>query len=58
VNDLKLQLESLNPDIRVAPGDAHANRNPRSLDWSRFKNEFAFSTTSIAERLRTAAGTI
>jgi len=58
VNDLKLQLQSLNPNIRVALGDAHANGNPRLLDWSRFKNEFAFSTTSIAERLRTAAGTI
>jgi hypothetical protein len=55
---LKLQLQSLNPNIRVALGDAHANGNPRLLDSSRFKNEFAFSTTSIAERLRTAAGTI
>ena len=44
--------------VTFALGDAHANGNPRLLDWSRFKNEFAFSTTSIAERLRTAAGTI
>ena len=58
VNDLKLQLESLNPKIRVALGDGYAKGNPRLLDWSRFKNEFAFSTTSIAERLRTAAATI
>lgn len=56
VNDLKLQLESLNPSIRVALGDAYAKGNPRLLDWSRFKNEFAFSTTPIADRLQKAAG--
>jgi UDP-glucose 4-epimerase len=55
VNDLKLQLESLNPSIRVALGDAHAKGNPRRLDWSRFKNEFAFSTTPISDRLQAAA---
>ena len=56
VNNLKLHLESLNPNIRVALGDAHAKGNPRLLDWSRFKNEFAFSTTPIADRLQKAAG--
>jgi len=49
-------LESLNPSIRVALGDAYAKGNPRLLDWSRFKNEFAFSTTPIADRLQKAAG--
>ena len=57
VNDLKLQLESLNPSIRIALGDAYAKGNPRLLDWSRFKNEFAFSTTPISDRLQAAAGT-
>lgn len=55
VHDLKLQLQSLNPDIRVTLGEAHANGNPRLLDWSRLKNEFAFSTTPIADRLQAAA---
>jgi nucleoside-diphosphate-sugar epimerase len=56
VNDLKLQLESLNPNIRVALGDAYAKGNPRLLDWTRFKNEFAFSATPMADRLQTTAG--
>ncbi len=56
VNELKQKLESLNPNIRVGLGDSHAEGNPRLLDWTRFQNEFAFSTISIAERLRTAAG--
>ena len=57
VNELKEKLESLNPNIRVALGDSHAKGNPRLLDWTRFQNEFAFSTIPIADRLRTAAGT-
>jgi nucleoside-diphosphate-sugar epimerase len=57
VNDLKLQLESLNPSIRIALGDAYAKGNPRLLDWSRFKNEFAFSTTPISDRLQATAAT-
>lgn len=56
VGELKKKLESLNPNIRVVLGDAYANGNPRVLDWTRFKNEFAFSTISIAERLQTTAG--
>ena len=58
VNDLKLQVESLNPNIRVALGDAYAEGNPRLLDWTRFKDEFAFSTTPIADRLQKAAGVV
>ena len=58
MNDLKLQLESLNPNIRVALGDAYAKGNPRLLDWTRFKNEFAFSTTSIADRLQSGSGNV
>jgi UDP-glucose 4-epimerase len=57
VQDLKNELESLNPKLRVTSGDAYANGNPRLLDASRFQNEFSFATRSIAERLRAAAGT-
>jgi nucleoside-diphosphate-sugar epimerase len=56
VNDLKLHLESSNPNIRVALGDAYAKGNPRLLNWSRVENEFAFSATPIADRLQKAAG--
>jgi nucleoside-diphosphate-sugar epimerase len=57
VQDLKNELESLNPKLRVTSGDAYAKGNPRLLDASRFQNEFSFATRSIAERLRAAAGT-
>ncbi len=57
VNDLKLQLEALNPNIRVELGEADAKGNPRLLDWSRFQHEFEFSTTPIADRLQAAART-
>jgi nucleoside-diphosphate-sugar epimerase len=55
VNDLKLQLESLNPNLRVTLGDAYANGNPRLLDFSRFQNEFGFANVMLAEQLRQAA---
>src|SRR3954464_5655400 len=57
VQDLKNELQSLNPKLRVTSGDAYAKGNPRLLDASRFQNEFSFATRSIAERLRAAAGT-
>jgi UDP-glucuronate 4-epimerase len=57
VQDLKNELEALNPKLRVTSGDAYAKGNPRLLDASRFQNEFSFATRSIAERLRAAAGT-
>ena len=56
VQDLKNELQSLNPKLRVTSGDAYAKGNPRLLDASRFQNEFSFATRSIAERLRAAAG--
>jgi UDP-glucose 4-epimerase len=55
VNDLKLQLESLNPNLRVTLGDAYAKGNPRLLDCSRFQNEFGFANVMLAEKLRQAA---
>jgi nucleoside-diphosphate-sugar epimerase len=56
VNDLKLQLESLNPNVRVTLGNAYAKGNPRLLDFSRFRNEFGLANVTLAERLRQAAG--
>jgi nucleoside-diphosphate-sugar epimerase len=56
VQYLKNELESLNPKLRVTPGDAYAKGNPRLLDASRFQNEFRFATPSLTERLRAAAG--
>jgi UDP-glucose 4-epimerase len=55
VNDLKLQLESLNPNLQVTLGHAYATGNPRLLDFSRFQNEFGFTKVLLAERLRKAA---
>jgi nucleoside-diphosphate-sugar epimerase len=56
VSDLKQELESLNPHLRVALGDAHAQGNPRLLDSSRFCMEFRFKMLPLGEWLRTAAG--
>jgi UDP-glucose 4-epimerase len=56
VNDLKQQVESLNPNITVKLGRAEAIGNPRQLDSSRFQREFGFVSVPIAERLRAAAG--
>ena len=57
LNELKEKLESLNPNIRVALGNTYAKGNPRLLDCSRFKNEFAFSAPPIADRLQAATRT-
>lgn len=56
VSDLKHELESLNPHLRVAMGDAPAHGNPRLLDSSRFSNEFRFQMLPLRQRLRSAAG--
>ncbi len=56
VSDLKRQVESFNPNIRLTLGDAHAAGNPRQLDCSRFQKEFGFESVPIAERLRVFAG--
>lgn len=57
LNELKEKLESLNPNICVALGNTYAKGNPRLLDCSRFKNEFAFSAPPIADRLQAATRT-
>jgi nucleoside-diphosphate-sugar epimerase len=56
VEDLKTAVEGLNSNIQVRLGDGHAAGNPQLLDASRFRREFDFRTTPIAERLRQAAG--
>jgi nucleoside-diphosphate-sugar epimerase len=55
VDDLKREVESLNPNISVKLGPASANGNPRRLDSSRFREEFKFQSLPIFEHLRKAA---
>lgn len=56
VNDFKQELESLNPHLRVALGDAPAQGNPRLLESTRFCNEFRSTAVPLRERLHSAAG--
>lgn len=55
VTDLKQQIESLNPNLRIDLGEDYAQGNPRRLNFTRFQAEFAFAATPLAERLRTTA---
>jgi nucleoside-diphosphate-sugar epimerase len=55
VNELKLQVESLNLKITFALGEALARGNPRLLDASRFQSEFNFRALPLREWLRNAA---
>jgi nucleoside-diphosphate-sugar epimerase len=55
VEDLKHQVEALNPNITLELGASYAAGNPRSLDFSRFHGEFGFQGLPIFERLRAAA---
>ena len=52
VEDLKSEVERLNPKIRVSVGDVVAAGNPRRLDASRFVQEFGFEAMPISQRLR------
>jgi len=54
VEDLKHQVEALNPNIRVELGETHAAGNPRRLDFSRFQGEFGSKRPPIFERLKAA----
>jgi UDP-glucose 4-epimerase len=56
VADLKRDVESLNPNVRIRLGTQSALGNPRLLDSSRFEQEFSFRTAPIVEQLRQAAG--
>src|SRR5207302_5962940 len=55
VADLKREVESLNPNLRITLGTQVAVGNPHRLDSRRFEQEFGFRTVSIFERLRTAS---
>jgi UDP-glucose 4-epimerase len=55
VDDLKREIEALNPNVCVKLGNAPAIGNPRRLDCSRFGQEFGFDTTLIFEQLKIAA---
>jgi nucleoside-diphosphate-sugar epimerase len=56
VADLKRDVESLNPNVRIKLGTQSAVGNPRLLDSSRFDQEFSFRTAPIFGQLRQAAG--
>jgi UDP-glucose 4-epimerase len=56
VSELKREIESLNPKIRVKLGNLKAVGNPRRLDSRRFENEFGFHAIPIFEQLKGAAG--
>ena len=55
VSQLKRELESLNPNLRVRLGKEEAAGNPRLLDSRRFEQEFDFRTQPIFTQLRQAA---
>jgi nucleoside-diphosphate-sugar epimerase len=54
VEDLKHQVEALNPNITVELGETYAAGNPRRLDFSRFHGEFGSKGLPIFERLKAA----
>jgi nucleoside-diphosphate-sugar epimerase len=54
-SELKLQVESLNPNITVTLGNSLAKGNPRLLDATRFHNEFDFRALPLHQQLRNAA---
>jgi nucleoside-diphosphate-sugar epimerase len=55
VNELKREIESLNPNITLHLGKALAKGNPRLLDATRFQIEFNFRALPLHEQLRNAA---
>jgi UDP-glucose 4-epimerase len=54
VDDLKRELERLNPNLGVKLGETHALGNPRRLDSSRFRQEFGIQPLPIFEQLKRA----
>lgn len=56
VDELKREVETLNPNITVKVGKEYAKGNPRQVDFSRFTREFGSATTPMREQLRSAAG--
>ncbi len=56
VDDLKREVERLNPRVLVALGGQKALGNPRALDCSRFAGEFRFRSGSLFEQMAKVAG--
>jgi nucleoside-diphosphate-sugar epimerase len=56
VSDLKREVEQLNSNITVELGQTTASGNPRLLDSSRIRQEFAFEPLTIFEQLRRVVG--
>lgn len=54
VSELKREIETLNPMIRVKLGTLEAVGSPRRLDSSRFESEFGFPAIPIFEQLKRA----
>lgn len=55
VDELKLQVQSLNPNISVTVGNSLAEGNPRQLDASRLQSEFNFRALPLHDWLRSTA---
>jgi len=56
VDELKHEIERLNPRLHVKLGGEAVVGNPRRVDFSRFAGEFDFRTTPIFEQIATVAG--
>jgi nucleoside-diphosphate-sugar epimerase len=54
VDELKREIERLNPNVRVRSGDSLVTGNPFRLDTARFESEFGFQQKSIFEHFRNA----
>ena len=52
--DLKNEVESLNPNIRVSLGTASVSGGPRIIDSSRFARDFGLVSVPLREHLRRA----
>jgi nucleoside-diphosphate-sugar epimerase len=55
VDDLRRELERLNPMLSVKLGATNALGNPRQIDATRFRQEFGIQTSPIFEHLKAAA---
>jgi len=53
--ELKEQIESLNPNVRLTLGNAAVTGCARAIDSSRFAREFGGAPVGFWQRLRTEA---
>ena len=56
VEELRLEIERLNPHVRISLGGDAVVGNPRQVDSSRFSTEFGLNVASVFGRLALAAG--